>query len=99
MSPVIPHFASECLEMLIKKGFNEKILWPKINKNILKSDKINFIVQINGKTRGILNVAINLSEKELINKIREADKLNNYIKDKKIKNKIFINNKLINIIV
>ena len=99
MSPVIPHFASECLEMLIKKGFNEKVLWPKINKNILKSDKINFVVQINGKTRGILNVAINLSEKELINKIREDVKINNYIKDKKIKNTIFITNKLINIIV
>ena len=68
MSPVIPHFSSECLEMLMGKSENRQVLWPKINKNILVTNKVNFIVQINGKTRTILNIKKGYDEKELIQK-------------------------------
>ena len=51
MSPVIPHFASECLELLTSKGFKKEHIWPEINKQMLRNDKINFVIQINGKTR------------------------------------------------
>ena len=99
MLPVIPHFANECLEKL-KKGETEKeIFWPTIDKQFLIQDKINFVIQINGKTRGILNLKTGLNEGELLAKITNDDKIRNYIKDKTIKNKIFIPDKLINIII
>tara|TARA_Y100001970_G_scaffold290851_1_gene425973 strand:+ start:823 stop:3366 length:2544 start_codon:yes stop_codon:yes gene_type:complete len=98
MSPVIPHFASECLEMLHLEKKEKKIKWPKINKEILIEDKINFVVQINGKTRGILNINKGFNEKQLLNMIKEDDKMNNHIKEKIVKNTIFIADKLINII-
>ena len=99
MSPVIPHFANECLEMLKFGNKEEKIKWPSINKKILISDKINFVVQVNGKTRGILNIKIGFNQNEVLNMINDNDKINNYIKDKTIKNIIFIADKLINIII
>ena len=46
MMPVIPHFANECLSLL---KINDKIEWPKINKDLLVEEKINFVIQINGK--------------------------------------------------
>jgi len=98
MSTVIPHFANECLEMLWSEKKEEKNKWPSINKEILISDKINFIVQINGKTRGVLKIKMGLNQNELLNIIRENDKIKNYVKDKTIKNTIFIADKLINII-
>ena len=70
MSPVVPHFANECLEMLSIKGSKTKFIWPKINKEILKSYKINFVIQINGKTRGLLKVNNGINEKDLIDKMR-----------------------------
>ena len=30
MSPIIPHFANECMEMLNLK--EDEVLWPKINE-------------------------------------------------------------------
>ena len=88
-----------CLEKL-KKGETEKeIFWPTIDKQFLIQDKINFVIQINGKTRGILNLKTGLNEGELLAKITNDDKIRNYIKDKTIKNKIFIPDKLINIII
>ncbi len=96
MSPVIPHFSNECLEKL---NLKEKIKWPKINENILVEKKINFVVQVNGKTRGIINTDLDIEKKELLTKIIEIDKIKKHFEDKEIKNTIFIPNKLINIIV
>ena len=47
MMPVIPHFASESL-MLLKLDY-KNIKWPKIKENLLKDEKIKYVVQINGK--------------------------------------------------
>jgi len=99
MNPVIPHFSNECIEKLGLNISENQILWPKINKNILVEDMINFIVQINGKTRGIIKLKTGHNEKQILEKIREDKKLGNHIKNKLIKKTIFILNKLINIII
>ena len=99
MLPVIPHFAEECLEIIGKKNDDDPYLWPEIDKNILIKQNIKFVVQINGKTRGIIDVKNNLDEKDVINIVHQQEKMKNYIKDKKIKKTIFIKNKLINIII
>ena len=96
MSPVIPHFSKECLELIDEK---EKIRWPEVNEEFLIEDKKNFVIQINGKTRGIIAADKNISEKVLLTKINENSKLKNYIKGKTIKKTIFIAEKLINIMV
>ena len=96
MSPVIPHFTEECLEMI---GENKKIIWPKVIEKFLIEIKKNFVVQINGKTRGIINAEKDITEKDLMTKIDEDPKLKIYVREKEIKNKIFIPGRLINIIV
>ena len=96
MNPVIPHFSNECLELFNQK---EEIKWPKINEEILVENNKNFVVQINGKTRGIIEAKKDISEEDLLVKINQNSKLKNYIESKSIKKKIFIPEKLINIIV
>ncbi len=95
MQPVIPHFSNECLEMLKKKD----IKWPKIDEEIIKENVINLVIQINGKKRELLQVNINISENELIKIIEKNERLMKYIKGKEIKRKIYVKNKLLNIIV
>ena len=70
-----------------------------INKNILIADKVNFIVQINGKTRTILNIKKGYDKKEIIQKVNDNDKMKKFLKNKDIKNIIFIPDKLINLIM
>ena len=96
MSPIIPHFSKECLELI---GEKEKIEWPEINENILIESKNNFVVQINGKTRGIILADKNISEENLLIEINKVSKLKSYIDGKTIKKKIFVPERLINIIV
>ena len=99
MNPVIPHFSNECIEKLSEKKPVNNVLWPKINKNVLIKDWVNFIVQINGKTRSILNIKKGMNEKELVNKIKTDQKIKSYLLDKEIKKTIFIEDKLINVII
>ena len=95
ISPVIPHFSSECIKMVNVK---ENLLWPKINEKILFEDNVKFIIQFNGKTRKILISKKDTNESLLLKKIKEDNKLKGYLNNKNIKKKIFIPNKLINII-
>ena len=96
MMPVIPHFANECIELL---GDSSAITWPDINKKLLVEENINFVIQINGKKRGLIKANRNISENEILRLIKENTEINKYIKNQELKKKIFVPNKLINIIV
>ena len=41
----------------------DKVYWPKVNEIYLVEDAIKYIVQINGKTRKIIETKKNTSEK------------------------------------
>ncbi len=96
MMPIIPHFANECFQKISK---NENIVWPEINENLLIKKTITYVVQINGKKRAIIEEKKDLSEEELINQLKNTIELDKYLNEKQIKKKIFIPNKLINIIL
>ena len=96
MLPVIPHYANECIELLKKDG---KIHWPDVDQNILKEEIINYVVQINGKKRGLIKSNLNITEKDLLNLINKNPEIKKYLEGNAIKKRIFIPNKLINIII
>ncbi len=96
ISPIIPHFTSECFETL---KCEKNIGWPDVDKEKIKVDKVNFVIQFNGKKRGNLITKININEKDLLKEIMDDSNLNKYLKDKKIKKSFFVKNKLINILI
>ena len=95
MSPFIPHFSAECLNNINQ----EKINWPTVSIDELVEEKINFVVQINGKKRGIINLTSEISESELIIKIKNNPLINKFINNEELKKTIYIKNKLINLII
>ena len=95
MLPFTPHLANECLELLDCKTVNQ---WPEIDKkNTL--EEIKFAIQINGKTRDIINIERNLVESEIHKIINKNPKTEKYFKDKKIIKTIFVRDKIINYII
>ena len=95
MMPVIPHLSNECLNLINVKDIN----WPKYDKNLVKEEIANIVVQINGKKRGLVKTEIDISENDLLNIINNDEKILKYVDGKEIKKKIYIKNKLINIIL
>ena len=93
--PVIPHIVSEALKTLNTK---EPFIFPDYNEEILKEKNINYVIQINGKKRGLINHEIDSSQNQLIEMIKTNKNLSKYINKKELKKIIYIPNKLINII-
>ena len=96
MMPIIPHFASECIS---KNNIKIEKAWPLYDEKIIIEENINFVVQINGKKRGLIETYKDINEENLIELVLKENSLNKYFEGKKIKRKIFIKSKLINFIL
>ena len=96
MMPIIPHFASECIEI---NKFDIDLVWPSYDSNMLIEENVNIVVQINGKKRALISSKRDISEDNLINEIKNDKKINKYFSENTLLKTIFIKNKLINIIV
>jgi len=95
MNPFMPHFTSECL-----KSINQnEISWPTISKEDLIEEEINFVVQINGKKRAILKAKRDVTEKEILKIIKPNQEIEKFLKGQEFKKIIFVQNRLINIII
>ena len=95
MTPIVPHFSTECLDVLNIKDIN----WPKYDESILKEDIINIVVQINGKKRGLIKTKLDITEEKLFEIIKNDETLTKYLNQKEFKKRIYIKNKLMNIII
>ena len=95
MTPILPHFANECLSTIKAKN----IKWPEYDVSMLKEDTINIVVQINGKKRGLIQTKPNITEEKLFKIIGNDEKIMKYFDQKNIKKRIYIKDKLLNIII
>ena len=95
MTPIIPHFTHECLPNLNSKDIN----WPEYDEEMLIEEYLNIVVQINGKKRGLIKTKKDNNEIIIMKQILKEKNLEKYLKDQKIKKKIFVQNRLINIII
>ena len=84
MIPVIPHFANECIKRLEESS---NLNWPDINKKLLIDESVNFVIQINGKKRGLIRVNRDISENDILKLVKENTEINKYIKNQELKRK------------
>ena len=97
--PFAPHISSELWQQLGNNDFIEKSGWPKWNEELLKTNEIQIIVQVNGKLRGKIKVSANSEKDEILAIAKAEDNVSKFLQDKEILKEIFIPNKLINFVV
>ncbi len=96
MSPIIPHFSSECLSLLNNQ---DEMMWPKFDQKMLEDNFVNIVIQVNGKKRALLKTKRDIEENELVKIVKKEKNIIKYLDKLKIKKKIYVKNKLINIII
>ncbi len=96
ITPIIPHFANECLATLNVK---ENVNWPNYDKKLIEENETVIVIQINGKKRGLIKAQRGINEKKLYDIIIKDEKLEKYVKEKEIKKKIYIKDKIMNLII
>jgi len=99
LSPFAPHLAEEIWEKLGGAESIFKSVWPGYDKELIKDEKINLIVQVNGKLRATIEVAADISEDEAKKMAQDNENVKKWLSGVEIVKIIFVPGKLLNMVV
>jgi leucyl-tRNA synthetase len=98
ISAFIPYIANECWERITKENNLSSQEWPKIENTLIKKDHFDIVIQINGKKRAIIKAINDEIEENIFSKSLAIKNIKVILEEKNIIKKIFIQNKLLNIV-
>jgi leucyl-tRNA synthetase len=99
LSPIVPHFAEELWRAL---GHEPSVLqepWPKFSESALIRDKLEIVVQVNGKLRSRFNADADTDDDTLKKKALADERVKKFIEDRPVKKVIVVKKKLVNIVI
>ena len=82
-------------------GHNDTIAfeqWPVYDEELCKEDTIEIVVQINGKVKAKLNIAVDADKDSVMEMAMSDEKVKESIDGKTIVKQIYVPNKLVNIV-
>jgi leucyl-tRNA synthetase len=97
-SVFIPYVSNECWNKISGNNNLSSQNWPIIKENLKTKDTYDIVIQVDGKKRAIINVTNNESEENILSKSLAIKNIQVILDKKIIKNKIFVKNKLLNIV-
>tara|TARA_Y100000746_G_scaffold161769_1_gene139231 strand:- start:581 stop:1723 length:1143 start_codon:yes stop_codon:yes gene_type:complete len=98
LSPFAPHISEEIWSILGNKESIEHIPYPKFNPKFIQEFKKNYPISFNGKTRYMLELALDFSKNKIEEIVLNEPRTQKYLKGETPKKIIFIKGKIINIV-
>jgi leucyl-tRNA synthetase len=99
LSPFAPHLAEEVWEKLGHKDTLAYEPWPEFDPALVIDDTFELVFSVNGKVRGTKEAPIGIAEEEAISFALENEGVKRNIEGKEIIKKIYVPDKLVNIVV
>ena len=99
LAPIVPHI---CNRLWLDLDFDQPIIdevWPKHNPDLMMTDTLEIIVQVNGKLRSKITVDSSIGDPELEQLVLMDEKIKKYTDDQTIKKIIIVPKKLVNIVI
>ena len=99
LSCITPHVGEEMWSIL---GHDDTIAfepWPVFDEEAIKEDTVEIGVQVNGKVKGKVEIAVDEESDAAIAKAKEIHGVQNAIEGKNIVKEIYVKGKIINIVV
>lgn len=102
LAPFAPHITEEVWVNKLSQKFSiHTSAWPGFDPSLIKETKSTMILQVNGKLRSTMLVALDeaKNEEEMIEKANKDKNIQKWLKGKTVKNTIFVPGKLINFVI
>lgn len=99
IAPIVPHIAEELWTKLGHVGSIAYAKWPTYDESKLVENVVEIVVQVNGKVRQHLQVAMDASREELQTLALNDDKIKQELAGKEVKKVIAVPGKLVSIVV
>jgi len=98
IQPYAPHVAEELWGRLGGERLWEEP-WPVADPAFLERETFQLVIQVNGKVRDRVEVAVDASEEELVSRATESPKVRAQLDGKQIRQTIVVPRKLVNLVV
>lgn len=99
LSPFAPHIAEELWHRLGHSQTLAYEAWPKAMEEYLKGDTVTLAIQMNGKTKGTVQVAVGADEAAAVAAVLEDETFTKFLDGKDIKKTIYVPGRILNLIV
>ena len=98
MSPMAPHITEELWELTGHKGSVHSIAWPEWDEELAADEVITLVVQVNGRVRDKLEVAVSIAEEDAKDAALQSLRVAPHIEGKNISRVIYVPGKLVNVV-
>ena len=98
LNPFAPHLSEELNEQL-GYGLITSMHWPEHDESLVVDEMVTIAVQFKGKTRGTIEVDLDINEDGAMEIVKRTDFGAKYLSQGDVRKVIYIPNKIINIII
>ena len=99
LAPYAPHIAEELWARLGEAALIAHASWPICDPEALKREEVTIVVQVNGKLRGRVQLAVDATNEEAEAAALADERVQNHITGKTVRKMIVVPNRLVNIVV
>ena len=99
LSPIVPHICHALWKELRPGTELLDQSWPQADRTALVQDEVELVVQVNGKLRGQILVAIDAQREEIERLALESDPVQKFVAGKTVKKVVLVPGRLVNIVV
>jgi len=100
LSPIVPHICQAIWAELCPQSHILDAEWPVADKSAMVQDSVEYVIQVNGKLRGSINVAKTETKEALEKLALEQPFVQKFIEENmSVRKVIVVPNKLINVVV
>ena len=97
LQPFVPHISEEIWSNLGKKTLCINETWP--TEEVKKKTNIKIAIQINGKTKEIIQIEDRISKEEVLDIVKNNNKIKKNLIGKNIIREIYVPGKIVNLVV
>ena len=99
LSPIAPHVTQALWAAIGETTLLVESRWPAVDEAALRQDRLQLVVQVNGKVRGHIEVAADVDQESAREAALAAENVARFVAGKTVRKVILVPGKLLNIVV
>ncbi len=99
LAPYAPHIAEELWSVLGNATSIFEARWPAYDERLTSAGDVEIAVQVNGKLRSRLTVPRGMAEKDVLARVMTDDAVKKFVDGQKVKKVIYVQDRLVNLVV
>src|SRR5216117_3921537 len=99
LAPYAPHIAEELWEVMGNKESVLQARWRSYDERLASAGDVEIAVQVNGKLRSRLTVPRGMAEKDVLARVLADEAVKKFVDGQKVKKVIYVQDRLVNLVV